>query len=209
MALKEGDKAPGFSAAASNGQTISLDDYKGKSRVVLYFYPKDDTPGCTIEACSFRDHLPSFGKMDAVVLGVSPDGVESHGKFIKKFKLPFILLSDEVKKISKDYGVRIKKNFMGNEYMGVARTTFIIGKDGKIEKIYEKVKPLGHAKEVLGYLDSIANPGQAADMVSCAVLAAPRERQEILEATDVQTRLRCLIKFLMRDIRQFKKGDHG
>ena len=150
--LKKGDKAPGFSAAASNGKTISLDDFKGESRVVLYFYPKDDTPGCTVEACSFRDNLPSFKKSDAVILGVSPDGVESHGKFIKKFKLPFILLSDEEKKISKDYGVWAKKNFMGREYMGVLRTTFVIGKDGKIEKIYEKVKPLGHAKEVLEYL---------------------------------------------------------
>jgi peroxiredoxin Q/BCP len=154
MALKEGQKAPGFSAAASNGQTISLEDYKGKSRVVLYFYPKDDTPACTIEACSFRDNLSSFKKAGAVVLGVSPDGADSHDKFVKKFKLPFILLSDEDKKISKDYGVWGKKSFMGREYMGVARTTFIIGKDGQIEKIYEKVKPLGHAKEVLDFLNA-------------------------------------------------------
>ncbi|MGH7197365.1 MAG: thioredoxin-dependent thiol peroxidase [Candidatus Omnitrophota bacterium] len=154
MALKEGGRAPGFRTAASNGQTISLEDYKGKSRVVLYFYPKDDTPGCTVEACSFRDNLPSFQKTGAVVLGVSPDGADSHGKFVKKFKLPFILLSDEDKQIAKDYGVWAKKNFMGREYMGVLRTTFIIGKDGRIEKIYEKVKPLGHAKEVLEFINA-------------------------------------------------------
>ena len=118
----------------------------------MYFYPKDDTPGCTVEACEFRDNIKKIERSDAVVLGVSPDGVDSHNKFIGKFKLPFLLLSDTEKKICNDYGVWVKKSMYGKEYMGVARTTFIIGKDGKIEKIYEKVKPEGHAAEVLEFL---------------------------------------------------------
>ena len=153
MALKEGDKAPDFKVASNKGKEISLKDFKSKNRVVLYFYPKDDTPGCTVEACAFRDNIKKIEKKDAVVLGVSPDGVASHNKFIDKFKLPFILLADEDKKISNDYGVWVKKSMYGREYMGVARTTFVIGKDGKIEKIYEKVKPEGHADEVLGFLN--------------------------------------------------------
>lgn len=152
MALTEGNKAPDFKALASNGKEVGLKDFAGKKRIVLYFYPKDDTPGCTKEACEFRDNVKSIEKIDAVVLGVSPDNVESHNKFIQKFKLPFLLLSDEDKAISKAYAVWIKKSMYGREYMGVARTTFIIGKDGKIEKIFEKVKPEGHAEEVLEYL---------------------------------------------------------
>jgi peroxiredoxin Q/BCP len=152
MALSEGGKAPDFKALASNGKEVSLKDYAGKKRIVLYFYPKDDTPGCTKEACEFRDNVKAIEKIDAVVLGVSPDSVDSHNKFIQKFKLPFILLSDEDKAISKAYGVWIKKSMYGREYMGVARSTFIIGKDGKIEKIFEKVKPEGHAEEVLEHL---------------------------------------------------------
>ena len=148
-ALKEGMKAPEFSAAASNGKTISLKDYKGKQRVVLYFYPKDDTPGCTVEACNFRDSIQKFKAEGAVILGVSPDSVESHNKFIDKFKLPFVLLADEDKAISKAYGVWAKKSMYGKEYMGVLRTTFVIREDGTIEKIFEKVKPDGHADEVI------------------------------------------------------------
>ena len=140
--INEGDKAPAFDA---------LTKLKGR-RVVLYFYPKDDTPGCTVEACQFRDNMKAIGKLDAVVLGLSPDGAASHDKFIKKFKLPFTLVSDEDKAICKAYGVWVKKSMYGREYMGVARTTFIVGKDGKIEKIYEKVKPEGHAEEVLEFL---------------------------------------------------------
>ena len=151
-ALSEGSKAPEFKLPASDGKEVSLKDYRGKSRIVLYFYPKDDTPGCTVEACGFRDKIKAIEKKDAVVLGVSPDDVKSHDKFIEKFKLPFLLLSDEQKSICKDYGVWVKKSMYGREYMGVARTTFIIGKDGKIQKIYEKVKPEGHAAEVLEYL---------------------------------------------------------
>ncbi len=153
MALKEGAKAPAFSLISNEGKTVSLADYKGKQRVVMYFYPKDDTPGCTVEACEFRDSIRKIERIDAVVLGVSPDGVDSHNKFIGKFKLPFLLLSDSEKKVCNDYGVWVKKSMYGKEYMGVARTTFIIGKDGKIEKIYEKVKPEGHAAGVLEFLN--------------------------------------------------------
>lgn len=150
--LKEGDKAPEFSLPASNGKSISLKDFKGKKRVVLYFYPKDDTPGCTVEACGFRDKVKAIESEDAMVLGVSPDGTDSHNKFIDKFKLPFLLLSDEDKKVCKAYGCWVKKNMYGKEYMGVARSTLVIGKDGRIEKIYEKVKPEGHNDEVIEFL---------------------------------------------------------
>ncbi|MBI3252798.1 MAG: thioredoxin-dependent thiol peroxidase [Candidatus Omnitrophica bacterium] len=150
--LKEGDKAPEFTLPSSGGGDISLKDFKGKERVVLYFYPKDDTPGCTVEACGFRDGIKKIESLDAVVLGVSPDDTKSHGKFIEKFKLPFILLSDTDKKVCEAYGVWVKKSLYGKEYMGVARTTFIIGKDGRIEKIYEKVKPEAHLAEVLEFL---------------------------------------------------------
>ena len=147
--IKEGSKAPDFKLPSSDGKNIALKDFKGKDRVVLYFYPKDDTPGCTVEACGFRDAVKTIQKTGAIVLGVSPDGADSHNKFIQKFKLPFVLLSDADKKVCKDYGVWVKKSMYGREYMGVARSTFIIGKDGKIEKIFEKVKPDGHAEEVL------------------------------------------------------------
>lgn len=152
MALKEGDGAPEFNLLAHNGQKVQLQDFRGKKRVVLYFYPKDDTPGCTVEACGFRDKISAIEAKDAVILGVSPDGAASHNKFIEKFNLPFLLLSDEDKKTCKDYGVWIKKRLYGREYMGIDRTTFIIGKDGKIEKIYAKVKADGHNEEVLAFL---------------------------------------------------------
>ncbi len=152
MTLKEGAKAPIFTLQSNEGKTVSLAEFKGKQRVVLYFYPKDDTPGCTVEACEFRDNIQKIQGMDAVVLGISPDGVDSHNKFIQKFKLPFLLLADEDKKVCNDYGVWVKKSMYGKEYMGVARTTVLIGKDGRIEKLYEKVKPEGHAAEVLEFL---------------------------------------------------------
>ena len=150
--LKEGSKAPEFTLLSDEGKEVSLKDFKGKNRVVLYFYPKDDTPGCTVEACAFRAKIKNIEGLDAVVLGVSPDDVKSHGKFIEKFKLPFTLLADTEKKVVHDYGVWVKKSMYGKEYMGVARSTFIIGMDGKIEKIYEKVKPDVHAEEVLEFL---------------------------------------------------------
>ena len=156
-ALKEGGKAPEFKLPASNGEDVQLKDFKGKKRVVLYFYPKDDTPGCTVEACGFRDKLKPIESKDTVVLGVSPDNVDSHNKFIEKFKLPFLLLSDEDKKVCKAYGVWVKKSMYGKEYMGVGRTTFVVGKDGKIEKIFEKVKPDGHNDEILEFLSEPAS----------------------------------------------------
>ncbi len=149
--LKEGKAAPAFSAATQDGSIVSLKDLKGKS-VVLYFYPRDDTPGCTKEACEFRDTWKKILKTGAVLLGVSPDSAKSHGKFAKKFKLPFPLLADEEKKIVKAYGVWGEKKFMGRAYMGVFRTTFLIGPDGKIQKIWTQVKPEGHAAEVLSVL---------------------------------------------------------
>ncbi|MBP9854296.1 MAG: thioredoxin-dependent thiol peroxidase [Candidatus Omnitrophica bacterium] len=147
--LKEGEQAPLFSLPASNGTVISLEDFKNKNRVVLYFYPKDDTPGCTVEACGFRDEIDAFISQNAVVLGVSPDPIKHHEKFIKKFDLPFILLSDEDKKTCQDYGVWIEKSMYGRKYMGVDRKTFVIEKDGTILKIFHKVKPDGHNLEVL------------------------------------------------------------
>jgi thioredoxin-dependent peroxiredoxin len=151
LKLKEGDPAPKFSAATAGGGKISLADYAGKN-VILYFYPKDDTPGCTKEACAFRDYSADFKKKGAEVLGVSPDSVKSHDKFVEKFKLPFTLLSDEDKKIVEAYGVWGEKTFMGRKYLGVYRVTFLIGPDGRIKKIWPSVKPEEHAAEVLAAL---------------------------------------------------------
>ena len=152
MNLNVGDKAPSFNVPSSAGRNISLKDFAGNKNVVLYFYPKDDTPGCTVQACGFRDEIKNIEKFDAVVLGVSPDSLKSHEKFISKFKLPFILLSDEDKRLCQDYGVWVEKSMYGKKYMGVARTTFIINKNGKIAKIFEKVKPEGHNQEVIEVL---------------------------------------------------------
>lgn len=152
--LKENTKAPDFNLPASNGKTISLKDFKNKY-IVIYFYPKDDTPGCTVQACGFRDSFKEFEKLDAILLGVSPDNTISHEKFIKKFNLPFILLSDIDKKMCQDYGVWVEKSMYGKKYMGVARTTFIINKKGEIIKIFEKVKPEGHNSEIVRLLQNL------------------------------------------------------
>ncbi len=149
--LAEGKKAPSFKLKDQDGKLISLESLKG-SNVVLYFYPKDDTPGCTIEACNFRDEFPKFKKIDAVILGVSPDSVESHKKFAAKFKLPFSLLSDEKKEVCEKYGVWQEKSMYGKKYMGVVRTTFVIDGTGKIKKIFPKVKIEGHNEEVMAVL---------------------------------------------------------
>lgn len=151
LKLKEGDKAPEFTVATNGGGKVSLPDFKGKN-VILYFYPKDDTPGCTKEACAFRDHWDDFKKAGAVVLGVSTDKVKSHDKFVEKYKLPFTLLADEDKSIVQAYGVWGPKTFMGVKYTGTSRVTFLIGPDGKIKKIWPKVKPAEHAQEVLAAL---------------------------------------------------------
>jgi thioredoxin-dependent peroxiredoxin len=145
------DKAPEFTSTDQNGEKLALKDYKGKW-VVLYFYPRADTPGCTIEACSFRDSFGKLGKSGAVVLGVSPDEAKAQKKFEEKYNLPFTLVADADKKICDAYGVMQEKNMYGKKVMGVARTTFIIGPHGKIKHIFHKVKPEGHAEEVLEYL---------------------------------------------------------
>ena len=151
LKLKEGDVAPVFTASANGGQTVSLADFRGRP-VILYFYPKDDTPGCTKEACAFRDAFADFTARGAVVLGVSADPVKSHDKFVQKFKLPFLLLADEDKRIVDAYGVWGEKTFMGRRYQGIHRVTFLIGGDGRIRKIWPKVKPDEHAAEVLAAL---------------------------------------------------------
>lgn len=148
MNLNIGDKAPDFNLKDQNGNDISLDSLKGK-RVILYFYPKDDTPGCTVEACNFRDDFSLYTDRDTVILGVSPDGEQSHQKFIKKFDLPFSLLCDEDHSVAEEYGAWGEKNMYGRKYMGIVRTTVQIDKDGMIEQVYEKVKAKIHSKEIL------------------------------------------------------------
>ena len=151
--LEEGQKAPKFSLPSDAGETIALDDFRGKRKVVLYFYPKDDTSGCTAQACEFRDSWTAVQAAGAVVLGVSPDGVASHGKFKGKYQLPFPLLADEDHAVAEAYGAWGEKSMYGRKYHGILRTTFIIGADGKIEKVFQKVKPKGHAAEVLAALE--------------------------------------------------------
>ncbi|MEA3246806.1 MAG: thioredoxin-dependent thiol peroxidase [Gemmatimonadota bacterium] len=142
-----GDKAPPFALPTDDGSTLALKDLKGKP-VVLYWYPKDDTSGCTTEACEFRDLFPRFTKGSAVILGASPDSVKSHVKFKQKYDLPFTLLADEDHKVAEAYGVWVEKSMYGRKYMGIERTTFIIGPDGRIARVFEKVKAAGHAAEV-------------------------------------------------------------
>ena len=148
MTLKEGDIAPAFSLPASNGENVSLNDYKGK-KVVIYFYPKDDTPGCTIEACNFRDDYSEINEAGAVILGVSKDDIKSHNKFINKFDLPFLLLSDESTEMISAYEAWVKKNMYGKEYYGVFRKTYLIDEEGKIQRIWPKVDVKTHSKEII------------------------------------------------------------
>ncbi len=144
----EGSKAPAFAAIDSTGKTVKLQDMHGKP-VVLYFYPKDDTPGCTLEAKGFQAHLPKFEKAGAVILGVSPDGEKSHCKFAEKYGLAYTLLTDEKHELCERYGVWVEKNNYGKKYWGVQRATFLIDKNGAIAKVWPRVKPDGHAEEVL------------------------------------------------------------
>lgn len=153
LKLREGEPAPDFAAVAQDGTKVTLAGCKGRS-VILYFYPRDDTPGCTKEACAFRDYFGEFEKKGALVFGVSPDSAKSHLKFAEKFKLPFTLLADEEKKIVQSYGVWGEKSFLGRKYFGTHRVTFLIGPDGRIRKIWPKVKPAEHAQEVLDALHS-------------------------------------------------------
>jgi peroxiredoxin Q/BCP len=151
LKLKEGDPAPEFDARTSGGGTLSLKELRGRN-VVLYFYPRDNTPGCTKEACGFRDHFADFEKQGAMVLGVSVDSGKSHDKFVEKYKLPFRLLVDEDREIAQAYGAWGQKSFLGKKYMGMFRMTYLIGPDGRIRKIWPKVKPETHAEEVLEML---------------------------------------------------------
>ena len=151
--LKAGDKAPDFELTTGDGDTVRLHDLKGKS-VVLYFYPRDDTPGCTVEACAFRDLSPEFDKRGAIVYGVSADSVKSHTKFTQKYGLNFPLLSDPDHAVAEAYDSWGTKKFMGREYQGIKRNSFLIGKDGKIARVWEGVKPAGHAEEVLQAIDA-------------------------------------------------------
>lgn len=156
MTVEIGKPAPDFELTADNGQTVKLSDFRGKY-VVLYFYPKDMTPGCTTEACDFRDNHESFQELDAVILGVSPDPQTRHQKFKEKHGLPFLLLADEDHKVAEQYGVwKLKKNF-GKEYMGIERSTFIVDKEGKLMKEWRNVKVKGHAEDALRYIKSMAN----------------------------------------------------
>ena len=155
MVLTAGDVAPTFELPNADGQSVKLADFQGKW-VVLYFYPRDNTPGCTKEACGFRDAYAEYQSSDVVVLGVSTDDAKSHTKFATKYELPFPLLVDEGGAIAEQYGSYGLKKFMGKEYMGITRNTFIIAPDGKLAKVYRKVKPEPHAQEVLKDIAELA-----------------------------------------------------
>jgi peroxiredoxin Q/BCP len=146
--LKEGDKAPDIQLDSDSGEPFRLSSLKGK-KVVLYFYPRADTPGCTVEACEFRDNSKKFAKKNVVIVGISPDVVKSQAKFKDKFSLPFTLLCDVDKTAAQAYGVYKEKNMYGKKVMGIERTTFIIDEDGRIAKIFSKVKAQGHAEQIL------------------------------------------------------------
>lgn len=149
MRIQMGQAAPDFSANNQNGKTLTLGDFKGK-KLVLYFYPKDDTPGCTAEACSLRDHYQTFLAQGYAILGVSPDNEAKHQKFIAKFKLPFDLLADTDHAVAEAYGVWVEKSMYGRQYMGIARTTFVIDEQGMIAEVIEKVNTKEHGPQLLG-----------------------------------------------------------
>ncbi|PGY15706.1 thioredoxin-dependent thiol peroxidase [Bacillus sp. AFS031507] len=151
MTVEIGMKVPNFELEANNGETVNLSKFQG-TNVVIYFYPKDMTPGCTTEACDFRDQIQQFTEVNAVILGVSPDPVDRHQKFVEKYGLPFLLLADTEHLLAEAFGVwKLKKNF-GKEYMGIERSTFIIDKEGKLVKEWRKVKVKGHVEEALSYI---------------------------------------------------------
>ncbi|MFD1850487.1 thioredoxin-dependent thiol peroxidase [Oceanobacillus bengalensis] len=151
MTIEVGKQVKDFTLPSQNGEQVSLSDFRGKN-IVLYFYPKDMTPGCTTEACDFRDNHESFADLDAVIIGVSPDPIEKHQKFIDKHELPFLLLADEEHQVAEDFDVwKLKKNF-GKEYYGIERSTFILDKEGVLQKEYRKVKVQGHVEDALQYI---------------------------------------------------------
>ncbi len=154
MPFEANQLAPDFTLVDENGKTHSLSDYRGQP-VILYFYPKDDTPGCTTEACSFRDDYSAYAGKNVTILGVSPDSPKSHAKFKEKYHLPFTLLADEDHQVAEKYGVWALKKMMGREYMGILRTTFLIDPKGEIAKVFEKVKPADHSADVLSALDQV------------------------------------------------------
>jgi peroxiredoxin Q/BCP len=151
--VNDGDEAPDFTLRSDAGESVTLSSFRGRP-VVLYFYPRDDTPGCTTQACGIRDSYDEFERAGAVVLGVSPDDERSHVKFKEKYKLPFTLLADTDHAVAELYGVWGQKSYMGRKFFGVSRSTFVIGKDGTIKRIFEKVKPAEHADDVLAVLAS-------------------------------------------------------
>jgi peroxiredoxin Q/BCP len=151
--IEEGTPAPDFELQSDSGETIKLSSLRGK-QVVLYFYPKDDTPGCTVQARGIRDAYAEFEREGAIVLGVSPDGEASHAKFKKKYDLPFTLLADTDHHVAETYGVWGEKSYLGRKYLGIDRSTFVIGEDGNVKKVLRKVKPVAHADEVLETLRS-------------------------------------------------------
>ena len=153
--VKEGDPAPDFSLPSTEGKEIRLSEFQGNKNVVLYFYPKDNTPGCTKEACDFRDSSKHFEREDTVVLGISGDSVKSHENFRRQYKLSFPLLSDEGKKVIEKYGIWKEKSMYGKTFMGIERTTIVIDKAGKIRKVFPKVKVDGHSEEVLKVLEGL------------------------------------------------------
>ena len=154
MVIRESTKAPDFSLLDQYGNEHSLSDYRGKN-IILYFYPRDNTKGCTTEACNFRDDYSDYEKAEVTIIGVSPDSVKSHSNFAVKYSLPFTLLADQDHKVCELFGVWGLKKFMGREYMGVFRTTFLIDKEGMIIKVYEKVKPADHSQQILADLSEI------------------------------------------------------
>lgn len=151
MSVEAGDKAPNFTLPTDGGDSVTLSKLKGR-KVVIYFYPKDDTTGCTAEACGFRDIFPNFRKLDAAIIGVSRDSVASHDRFKKKYELPFMLASDADGKVCEDYGVWVEKSMYGRKYMGIERSTFLIDEKGVVRNAWRKVKVTGHVDEVLAAL---------------------------------------------------------
>ncbi|MBS4209114.1 thioredoxin-dependent thiol peroxidase [Bacillus sp. FJAT-50079] len=152
MTVKQYEQAPAFQLPASNGENVALSDFLGEKHIILYFYPKDMTPGCTTQACDFRDRYEDFSELDVVILGISPDPLERHEKFIEKHGLPFLLLVDENHEVAKKYGVwQLKKNF-GKEYMGIVRSTFLINKEGKLIQEWRNVRVKGHVEKALEFV---------------------------------------------------------